>query len=70
MIYSPDARVKDWPFMSSPVPTIMITIAYLYFIKILGPQLMKDRKPYDLRTVMIIYNFMMVIVSTVMFIEV
>lgn len=56
--------------MASPFPTITLTGLYLYFVKIAGPQWMKDKQPYDLRIFMIIYNFSLVIASGTMFIEV
>ncbi|RWS12775.1 elongation of very long chain fatty acids protein-like protein [Dinothrombium tinctorium] len=66
---STDKRLNHWMFMSSPMPTILMTAAYLYFVKILGPKLMQNRPPFELRKVMIVYNFTMVITSLVMFIE-
>lgn len=29
-----DPRVKDWPMMSSPLPTILICLSYAYFVKV------------------------------------
>lgn len=69
-LLSLDARLNDWPLMASPMPTITLTVAYLYFVKKLGPRLMKNRPAFDLRLLMIIYNFTMVILSTYMFVEV
>lgn len=57
------------PLISSPIPCITMTLAYLYFVKIGGPRWMKDRPPFGLRNIMIAYNFAMVIVSGYMFIE-
>ncbi|XP_076140238.1 very long chain fatty acid elongase 7-like [Alosa pseudoharengus] len=42
--------------MSSPLPQTVITIAYLCFVISLGPRLMENRKPFDLKKVMFIYN--------------
>lgn len=58
-----DQRIKDWPLMSSPLPTIFICLSYILIVKKIGPYLMKDRKPFDIRIAMIIYNFLMVIIS-------
>ncbi|XP_023242841.1 elongation of very long chain fatty acids protein AAEL008004-like [Centruroides sculpturatus] len=63
-----DPRVYDWSMMQSPWPTLGICFSYIYFVKLLGPALMKDRKPMDLRYVMIFYNFAMVIASTWLFV--
>ncbi len=55
-----DPRVDDWPLMSSPLPTVAICAAYFYVVKFLGPRLMKDRKPFDLRNTIIAYNLFQV----------
>ena len=52
------------PLVASPMPTIILTVAYLYFVKIAGPRWMKHKPAYSLRKLMIIYNFLMVAVST------
>lgn len=62
----PDPRMNGRPLIASPMPTITLTIAYLYFVKIAGPKWMKDRPAYSLRKFMIIYNFAMVAISTYM----
>lgn len=58
-----DPRVKDWPMMSSPIPTILICIFYAYFVRVIGPKLMENRKPFDLQRLMIYYNLFQVILS-------
>jgi elongation of very long chain fatty acids protein 7 len=65
-----DPRVNDWPMMSGPFPTLTICLFYAYFAKILGPKLMANRKPFDLRRVMLWYNIFQVIFSIWMFNEV
>jgi hypothetical protein len=49
--------------MSSPVPTLIICACYIYFVKSLGPRLMRDRKPFELRSAIIIYNVIQVVAS-------
>ncbi|XP_062409809.1 elongation of very long chain fatty acids protein 7-like [Sardina pilchardus] len=51
-----DPRVEDWLLMSSPFPQTFITTAYLFFVTFLGPRLMENRKPFELKKVMFIYN--------------
>lgn len=65
-----DPRVKDWPMMSSPFPTLALCVFYAYFSKSLAPKLMEKRKPMDLRTVLVIYNFFQTIFSAWIFYEV
>lgn len=64
-----DPRVNDWTMMSSPFPTLFICLFYAYFSKVLGPKLMENRKPFDLRNVLVIYNMAQTIFSTWIFYE-
>lgn len=64
---SGDSRVQEWLFMQSPWPTLTICLSYAYFVKVLGPSLMKNREPMQLRWVMVGYNFFMVAVSLAIF---
>lgn len=49
--------------MSSPFPTLLICAAYIYFVKSLGPRLMKNRAPFELRKTIIAYNLVQVVFS-------
>jgi len=62
-----DDRVKDWPMVRNPLPTIGLCLSYVAFVKVIGPHLMKNRKPFDIRWLMVAYNFSMVGVSTYLF---
>lgn len=59
-----DARVKDWPLMSSPLPTITICLTFAYLVKIAGPKWMENRKPFELKPVIAVYNLAQVVFST------
>ncbi|KAG8598811.1 hypothetical protein GDO81_002746 [Engystomops pustulosus] len=61
-----DPRVEDWPLMSSPIPQTLIIGAYIYFVTSFGPKLMENRKPFDLKGIMAVYNFFMVLFSVYM----
>ncbi|XP_074649186.1 very long chain fatty acid elongase 4-like [Tubulanus polymorphus] len=63
-----DPRVENWFLMKSPVPTLLIVAAYL-LICICGPMLMKNRKPFNLKFLIIPYNFALVGLSAYMFYE-
>lgn len=65
-----DPRVNDWPLMDSPVPTLLMVVTYLYVVTILGPQLMANRKPFQLNQVLIVYNAFQVAFSLLMLWEV
>jgi hypothetical protein len=64
-----DPRVKDWLLITSPWPIIVLDIAYLSFVHF-GQKVMANRKPFELKGPMIIYNLVLVILSAYMFIEV
>jgi elongation of very long chain fatty acids protein 7 len=65
-----DQRTSEWFLMSSPLPTAAICLTYVFCVKILGPKLMEDRKPFKLREVLIVYNFLQVLLSAWLFYEV
>ncbi|XP_074056075.1 very long chain fatty acid elongase 7 [Macrotis lagotis] len=65
-IKTADPRVGDWPLMSSPLPQALILGVYVYFVTSLGPKLMKNRHPFDLKKFMIVYNFLIVLFSLYM----
>lgn len=56
-----DPRVAHFPLMRTPWPVVTMCIAYLWFVKIIGPGLMKDRKAYELFSFIRIYNLGMVL---------
>lgn len=59
-----DSRVSRLPLLGSgPWHVIALTSVYLYFVKSLGPRLMKNRQPFDLRNVMIFHNTFLVLLN-------
>ncbi|XP_059473192.1 elongation of very long chain fatty acids protein AAEL008004-like [Neocloeon triangulifer] len=64
-----DPRVNDWFLMSGPAPTALICLTYVFIVKYLGPKLMENRKPFELRQVLIWYNAFQVAFSTWLFYE-
>lgn len=66
---SPDKRVDDWPLMQSPFPTLTISTIYLLTVW-LGPKWMKTREPFQLRFLLVVYNFGMVLLNFFIFKEV
>ncbi|KAG5675221.1 hypothetical protein PVAND_005145 [Polypedilum vanderplanki] len=65
-----DQRTTNWMLMSSPIPTVIICLSYVYIVKVLGPRFMQDRKPFKLRKIIIVYNFLQVLFSLYLFLEV
>lgn len=58
-----DPRVTDWFLMSSPIPTILISLCYIIIVKKIGPKLMQNQKPFQLKNTIIAYNAFQVILS-------
>lgn len=56
--------------MQSPIPMTTILLCYLFFVLYLGPRIMANRKPFQLKEAMIVYNFMLVVLSVYIVYEV
>jgi hypothetical protein len=65
-----DPRVAEYAFFEGgPWSTLAMVCAYLYFVKIIGPEFMTHRKAFDLKKTILAYNVSMVILSAWMFVE-
>lgn len=56
--------------MQNPLPMSAILLSYLLFVMYLGPRMMANRKPFQLKEAMIVYNFTLVALSLVIVHEV
>lgn len=56
-----DPRLAGFPLMKTPWPVVAMCVSYLWFVKIIGPSLMNDRKAYELFSFIRIYNLIMVL---------
>ncbi|XP_031164947.1 elongation of very long chain fatty acids protein 7a [Sander lucioperca] len=65
-IQNADRRTDTWFLMSSPLPQTIVIAAYIYFVTSLGPRMMQNRKAFDLKGVLIVYNFGVVALSLYM----
>lgn len=70
VVHFTDPRTKPWLLSGTPGPLFTILGTYLYFCLYAGPKYMKDRKPFELKKTLIIYNVVQVILSVVLVIEV
>ncbi|XP_023951452.1 elongation of very long chain fatty acids protein AAEL008004 isoform X2 [Bicyclus anynana] len=64
-----DPRTNPWLLMSSPFPTLIICLSYICLVKFYGPRFMESRKPYELKNLLVIYNFLQVVFSAWLFYE-
>lgn len=57
-----DKRVEKWLLMDSYTPTLLLTFGYLMIVQ-LGPIVMRNRKPFELRGFLVLYNFLLVVLN-------
>ncbi|XP_063705645.1 very long chain fatty acid elongase 7-like [Culicoides brevitarsis] len=68
-IKNQDPRSVNWFLSGSPVPLATILVSYLYFCLYAGPKWMKNRKPFELKNVLIVYNAIQVVFSAILVYE-
>ncbi|XP_077981378.1 very long chain fatty acid elongase 4-like [Glandiceps talaboti] len=68
MLEEGDPRVENWLLMKSPIPCMIIVCVYLLVVWLL-PRSMEHQQPYQLKSVLVIYNLTLVILSSYMFVE-
>lgn len=56
-----DPLIDSWILMKSPIAMLTIIASYLTFVTKLGPWFMRDRKPFQLKFIMILYNALQVV---------
>lgn len=54
-----DPRVSNYHLMRTPWPTIFATILYYWFVRSVGPKMMRHRKPAQILPLVRVYNLMM-----------
>uniref|UniRef100_A0A182QNU6 Elongation of very long chain fatty acids protein n=1 Tax=Anopheles farauti TaxID=69004 RepID=A0A182QNU6_9DIPT len=62
-----DDRITHLPLLQSVWTVPLITVSYLYFVLNLGPKLMANRKPVQIRSFLIAYNLVQVAANAVAF---
>ena len=65
-----DPRIATYPlFKGGPLTAWSIIGFYVYFVKSLGPALMKNREPMNLRHLILVYNMFMITINAYFFYE-
>lgn len=54
-----DPRVSNYHLMRTPWPTMFATLLYYWFVRSIGPRMMRDKKPYELLPLIRVYNLLM-----------
>ena len=63
-----DPRTRDYAFARGGILPILFAMSfYAYFSKKIGPELMKNRKPFELRNAMLFYNITTVLMNAYFF---
>lgn len=63
-----DPRIGHYPlYQGGPWIAYSIIAFYVYFVKSLGPALMKNRKPMNLRRIILAYNLFMISINAYFF---
>ncbi|KAG8200507.1 hypothetical protein JTE90_000584 [Oedothorax gibbosus] len=53
--------VKNRFLLSSVYPMVTLITSYVLFVKVVGPYIMRNRKPVQMRPLIVVYNFSLVI---------
>lgn len=66
-----DPRTKDlFMLYDNPVYVWIITLVYILFVTVIGPRYMKNRPAFTFPRFLVVYNSILVVWSTYMFVEV
>ncbi|XP_045446636.1 elongation of very long chain fatty acids protein AAEL008004-like [Melitaea cinxia] len=60
---------KNWFLVGKLQNLLLILAGYLYFCTTLGPRYMKDRKPYNLKFIINIFNIFQILINLYLFYE-
>ncbi|CAN7945494.1 unnamed protein product [Ixodes hexagonus] len=58
-----DPRTRGWAMSGNPIPLVVLCVAYVYLVKQWGPKWMSERKPFEIRSLMVAYNLILVVVN-------
>ena len=65
-----DQRLNHLPLMENPLVNTISVCIYIFIVKFAGPKFMENRKPFEFRGVLFVYNVGLVLLSAWMFYEV
>ncbi|XP_041976364.1 elongation of very long chain fatty acids protein 2-like [Aricia agestis] len=61
-----DVDTRDWFLVGSTTQVPLIVASYLAFVLLIGPRLMKNRPPFQLTGIILVYNILQVLGSVFM----
>nr|UTI67609.1 elongation-very long chain-fatty acids-protein-4 [Kerria lacca] len=62
-----DEKTTSWPLMVSASRMIVVCLFYIFMVTLIGPKLMENRKPYNFKRIILVYNTFQVIACTILF---
>ena len=62
--------IDDLPLMASPLPLLAVLVLYMSFVFVVGPKMMANRKPMNLKWIIAIYNVCQIVACTMLVIKV
>lgn len=62
-----DPRIQHMPLMQSPAVVHVIVLSYIIFVKKIGPRIMQHRPPFSLKSLLLAYNFSMMLYNFAIF---
>jgi len=63
-----DPRTKGWFMVDEVYPGLLISLCYFIMV-LVAPSVMKNREPFEIRKILIVYNLAMVLLSSYIFYE-
>jgi len=64
-----DKRSDQYFLLMHPMLTLLVCLCYVVGVTLIGPWLMRDRKPFSMKGTMMAYNLFQVIISTYIVLE-
>ncbi|KAF5281628.1 hypothetical protein FQR65_LT02948 [Abscondita terminalis] len=64
-----DPRVQNYFLIGSPFPLLGLLFFYVYFVFKLGPNLMKNREPFKIDKILVIFNISQIFICSVLVIQ-
>ncbi|XP_054739566.1 elongation of very long chain fatty acids protein 7-like [Anastrepha obliqua] len=58
-----DPIASQLPFLGSPVSIIALSLCYLIVVLLIGPAFMRNRKPFNIKNLILTYNFLQIIAN-------
>ena len=59
-----DRRADSFVMMQSVIPTLALCLGYVYTVKVWGPNYMRDRPPYQIKSFILVYNAFQVVLNS------